>query len=317
MTVDYKAAYEREKQIRKEAEQLLEDKSRELYQSMQALEKTLSDLKNSQNQLVQTEKMASLGVLAAGVAHEINNPIGYITSNFNSLKEGLQYIQEFMQQMQIVMENEEAAEVIKEKWQHALTRYDLIFLLEDFVDLSDETSEGLTRVKQIVSDLRAFTREDTAEKVVVDINETLRGAINILENQTKYHANIVTKLSKLPKIMGFAGKLSQVFTNLISNANQAVDDEGSIHIFTEKTDEALLISVQDDGHGISDENMKNLFTPFFTTKPIGEGTGLGLSISHGIIEEHGGKILVSSKLDVGTIFTVSIPLSQTVEAIEG
>lgn len=317
MTVDYKAAYEREKQIRKEAEQLLEDKSRELYQSMQALEKTLSDLKNSQNQLVQTEKMASLGVLAAGVAHEINNPIGYITSNFNSLKEGLQYIQEFMQQMQIVMENEEAANVIKEKWQHALTHYDLIFLLEDFVDLSDETSEGLTRVKQIVSDLRAFTREDTAEKVVVDINDTLRGAINILENQTKYHANIVTKLSELPKIMGFAGKLSQVFTNLISNANQAVDDEGSIHIFTEKTDDALLISVQDDGHGISDENMKNLFTPFFTTKPIGEGTGLGLSISHGIIEEHGGKILVSSKLDVGTIFTVSIPLSQTVEAIEG
>ncbi len=317
MSIDYKAAYEREKKIRKEAEQSLEDTSRELYQSMQALGKSLADLKASQNQLVQTEKMASLGVLAAGVAHEINNPIGYITSNFNSLKEGLQYIQEFMQQMQDVLAQEDSAEIIKEKWQRALKHYDLIFLLEDFVDLSDETSEGLTRVKQIVSDLRAFTREDTAEKVIVDINDTLRGAINILENQTKYHANIVTKLSELPKIMGFAGKLSQVFTNLISNANQAVDDEGSIYIFTEKTDEALLISIQDNGHGISDENMKNLFTPFFTTKPIGEGTGLGLSISHGIIEEHGGKILVSSKLDVGTIFTVSIPLSQTVEAIEG
>ncbi len=314
MAVDYQAAYERERTMRQQAEQLLEDKSRELYTSMQTLEQTLDDLKASQNQLVQTEKMASLGVLAAGVAHEINNPIGYITSNFNSLQEGLKYIQSFIADMQPSIEEEVDAEKIKNLWQQLLKKYDLVYLLEDFIDLSKETSEGLARVKQIVADLRAFTREDKAEKSRVDINDILRGSINILENQTKYHANIVTKLTEIPTVMGFAGKLSQVFTNLISNANQAVDDNGTIHIFTEKADDGIRISVQDNGHGISEDNMKNLFTPFFTTKPIGEGTGLGLSISHGIIEEHGGEILVSSKIDVGTIFTVLIPLSQIVEA---
>jgi len=312
MSEDYKTAYQHERAMRQQAEQRLEDKSTELYASMKTLEHTLEDLKASQNQLIQTEKMASLGVLAAGIAHEINNPIGYITSNFDSLQEGLKYIQSFISDIQPCIDNDSTAEVIKQAWKQSLEKYDLVYLLDDFINLSKETSEGLTRVKQIVADLRAFTREDKAEKVVVDINDTLRGSINILENQTKYHANIVTKLNELPLIMGYVGKLSQVFTNLISNANQAVDDNGSIYIFTEETDDGILISVQDNGHGISEENMKNLFTPFFTTKPVGEGTGLGLSISHGIIEEHGGNILVSSTLDVGTIFTVQIPLSQIV-----
>jgi two-component system NtrC family sensor kinase len=310
MTVDYKAAYERERKIRKESEQLLEGRSRELYLSMQTLEQALADLKNSQNQLIQTEKMASLGVLAAGVAHEINNPIGYISSNFNSLKTGLHDIQEFINETQKMIEKDTSIESVRDDWQALLKKYDLKYTLEDFVDLSNETAEGLNRVKQIVADLRAFTREDKAEKTVVDINDTLRGSINILENQTKYHANVITKLSEIPTIMGYAGKLSQVFTNLISNANQAVDDNGTIHVFTEKTADGIKISVQDNGHGISEDNMKNLFTPFFTTKPVGVGTGLGLSISHGIVEEHGGTILVSSEVGIGTIFTVLIPLTQ-------
>jgi len=314
MTVDYKAAYERERIIRKESEQLLEDKSRELYSSMQALENTLDNLKSSQNQLIQTEKMASLGVLAAGVAHEINNPIGYITSNFNSLKIGIEDIQEFINEMQTTINSDLSLEEIKSTWEKSIQKYDLIFLLEDFSDLSNETSEGLERVKQIVADLRTFSREDTAEKVIVDINDTLRAAINILENQTKYHAKITTDYSDIPKILGFSGKLNQVFTNLISNANQAVDDNGSINISTKTTNKWILISVADNGHGITDENLKQLFTPFFTTKPIGEGTGLGLSISHGIIKEHGGNILVSSQPEVGTTFTVQIPLSQVAEA---
>jgi two-component system NtrC family sensor kinase len=314
MTVDYKAAYERERIIRKESEQLLEDKSRELYSSMQALEDTLEDLRSSQNQLIQTEKMASLGVLAAGVAHEINNPIGYITSNFNSLKIGIEDIQEFINEMQATINSDLSLEEIKSTWEKSIKKYDLIFLLEDFSDLSNETSEGLERVKQIVADLRTFSREDSAEKVIVDINDTLRAAINILENQTKYHAKITTDYSDIPKILGFSGKLNQVFTNLISNANQAVDDNGSINISTKTTNKWILISVADNGHGITDENLKQLFTPFFTTKPIGEGTGLGLSISHGIIKEHGGNILVSSQPEVGTTFTVQIPLSQVAEA---
>jgi two-component system NtrC family sensor kinase len=310
MPADYQAAYERERRIRKEAEQLLEDKSRELYTSLQALEETVENLKASQNQLIQTEKMASLGVLAAGVAHEINNPIGYITSNFNSMQSGLKNIRSFIQDIEVLIKNKAVPNEMKLSWKKLLKKHDILFLLEDFIDLSTETSEGLARVKQIVADLRAFSREDSAEKVVVDINDTLRGSINILENQTKYHASIITNLTPIPKIMGYAGKLSQVFTNLISNANHAVDDNGKICISTKKTDQGIHISVQDNGHGISEGNMRNLFTPFFTTKPIGEGTGLGLSISYGIIEEHGGTILVSSKPEVGTIFTVQIPLNQ-------
>jgi two-component system NtrC family sensor kinase len=312
MAADYKTAYERERIIRQEAEQLLEDKSRELFASMQTLHETVDDLKSSQNQLVQTEKMASLGVLAAGVAHEINNPIGYITSNFNSMQKGLKDIQSFIKAFTCLIEKETACDEVNQGWQILLKEYDIDFLLEDFIELSAETSEGLGRVKQIVADLRAFAREDSTEKVIVDINDTLRGAINILENQTKYHAKMITNFTDIPKIMGFAGKLSQVFTNLISNANQAVDDNGKICIFTEKTEEGIRISIQDNGYGISEDNMKNLFTPFFTTKPIGEGTGLGLSISYGIVEEHGGTILVSSQPGVGTIFTVQIPLNQIV-----
>jgi len=306
MPVDYKAAYERERAIRKEAEQLLEDRSRELYLSME-------ELKSSQNQLVHSEKMASLGVLAAGIAHEINNPIGYISSNFNSMKNGLKDIQSFISSVSKSIEIAEDLPTIRNSWNKEKQRYDLDFILEDFIDLALETSEGLDRVRQIVSDLRAFTRADSDKKSPVDINDTLRAAVNILENQTRYKAVVETEYADLPQIMGFSGKLSQVFTNLISNANQAVSDNGKIIVRTFETEADIGVSVQDNGCGISHEDLKQLFTPFFTTKPVGEGTGLGLSISHGIIEEHQGKIEVDSELGKGTRFTVKIPLTQVVK----
>ena len=195
MSADYKKAYEREKEMRKLAEQLLEDKSRELYSSLQTTEQALEDLRHSQKQLVQTEKMASLGVLAAGVAHEINNPIGYITSNFNSMKSGLTDIQSFIEKMSQAMSQSTDINEIKRQWLRLLKEYDLEFLLEDFIDLSTETAEGLSRVKNIVSDLRTFAREDSAEMSIVDINESLSSALNILENQTIYHAKANTNLS--------------------------------------------------------------------------------------------------------------------------
>lgn len=307
--VDFEKAYFREKELRKRAEQLLEDKSRELYSSFYDLQQAHHDLKQQQNQLVSSERMASLGVMAAGIAHEINNPIGFVSSNLNTIKEAFNDIQDFievLEQQLDVNPNDAVVQKIRE----ALDKFDIAYLLEDFGELSKETLEGLDRVKQIIADLKSFAREDSGDMQELDVNDCLRGALNILNNQLKYHAIVDVSYGELPAIKGFYGKLSQVFINLIANANQAVEDQGSIKIETCCKDNSLYISVEDDGPGISSDHIDQLFTPFFTTKPVGEGTGLGLSISQGVVEEHGGTIEVSSTPGEGACFTVVLPVPQ-------
>ncbi|WP_420590086.1 sensor histidine kinase [Bacterioplanoides sp.] len=307
--VDFEKAYFREKELRKRAEQLLEDKSRELYSSFYDLQQAHHDLKQQQNQLVSSERMASLGVMAAGIAHEINNPIGFVSSNLNTIKEAFNDIQDFievLEQQLDVNPNDAVVHKIRE----SLDKFDIAYLLEDFGELSKETLEGLDRVKQIIADLKSFAREDSGDMQELDVNDCLRGALNILNNQLKYHAVVDVSYGELPTIKGFYGKLSQVFINLIANANQAVEDQGSIKIETCCKDNSLYISVEDDGPGISSDHIDQLFTPFFTTKPVGEGTGLGLSISQGVVEEHGGSIEVSSTPGEGACFTVVLPAPQ-------
>lgn len=307
--VDFEKAYFREKELRKRAEQLLEDKSRELYSSFYDLQQAHHDLKQQQNQLVSSERMASLGVMAAGIAHEINNPIGFVSSNLNTIKEAFNDIQDFievLEQQLDVNPNDAVVHKIRE----SLDKFDIAYLLEDFGELSKETLEGLDRVKQIIADLKSFAREDSGDMQELDVNDCLRGALNILNNQLKYHAVVDVRYGELPTIKGFYGKLSQVFINLIANANQAVEDQGSIKIETCCKDNSLYISVEDDGPGISSDHIDQLFTPFFTTKPVGEGTGLGLSISQGVVEEHGGTIEVSSTPGEGACFTVVLPVPQ-------
>ncbi|MCA6062228.1 sensor histidine kinase [Thalassolituus marinus] len=308
--VDYEKAYIREKQLRKQAEQLLEDRSRELYLSNKQLQEVNDALHDQQRVMVQTEKMASLGVLAAGVAHEINNPLGYIYSNFSSLVEGLQDIQRFLNQADQLIVGGQSVEQIQEAWREGLMLFDIAYLLSDYQNLAIETIEGLERVKQIVADLKSFTRQDDGTRTAVDINDCLRAAINILNNQTKYHAQLSVDYGELPEISGYFGKLNQVFVNLIANANQAVEENGQIEIVSRVNNGFIEVVIRDDGHGIDEEHMKYLFTPFFTTKPVGQGTGLGLSISHNAVQEHGGDIRVESTLGVGTTFTVRIPLDK-------
>jgi len=308
--VDYEKAYIREKQLRKQAEQLLEDRSRELYLSNKQLQEVNDALHDQQRVMVQTEKMASLGVLAAGVAHEINNPLGYIYSNFSSLVEGLQDIQRFLNQADQLIAGGQSVEQIQEAWREGLMLFDIAYLLSDYQNLAIETIEGLERVKQIVADLKSFTRQDDGTRTAVDINDCLRAAINILNNQTKYHAQLSVDYGELPEISGYFGKLNQVFVNLIANANQAVEENGQIEIVSRVNNGFIEVVIRDDGHGIDEEHMKYLFTPFFTTKPVGQGTGLGLSISHNAVQEHGGDIRVESTLGVGTTFTVRIPLDK-------
>lgn len=305
---DYGKAYLREKQLRKQAEQLLEDRSRELFLASEQLKEVNRNLQEQQQIVVQSEKMASLGVLAAGVAHEINNPLGYIYSNFSSLVEGLQDIQRFLNYMDGVIAKGESADSLRDGWRNALLQFDIAYLLSDYQSLALETIEGLERVKQIVADLKSFIRQEDGEKAPVDVNDCLRGALNILNNQTKYHAQVEVDYGELPVIQGYFGKLNQVFTNLIANANQAVPENGLIRISSQLVDGWIEVAVSDNGCGISEENMRHLFTPFFTTKPVGEGTGLGLSISHGMVQEHGGEISVKSKPGEGATFTVRLPV---------
>ncbi len=305
---DYEKAYQREKLLRKQAEQMLEDRSRELFLANEQLQETNRLLQEQQQAMIRSEKMASLGILAAGVAHEINNPLGFIISNVSLLTEGLEDIQRLLGTVDTAFKAASSVEDLRSRWAAALAEFDIDYLLSDLGNLTSETREGLERVKQIVADLKSFTRQDDGEKAPVDVNDCLRGALNILKNQTKYHAQIDVDFGELPVIQGFFGKLNQVFTNLIANANQAVAEQGMIHLRTRCVDGWIEVDVADNGHGISAENMRHLFTPFFTTKPVGEGTGLGLSISLGIVQEHDGEILVSSQLGEGTTFTVRIPV---------
>ncbi|MAD43753.1 MAG: two-component sensor histidine kinase [Oceanospirillaceae bacterium] len=304
---EFHKAYLREKELRKQAEQLLEDRSRELYRSNAQLTEANQALHEQQRAMVQSEKMASLGVLAAGVAHEINNPLGFIYSNFSSLVEGLQDIQRFLNQADQMIASGQTVEQIRNSWREGLMIYDIAYLLSDYQNLAVETVEGLERVKQIVSDLKSFTRQDDGNKVPVDVNECLRAALNILNNQTKYHSQIEVEYGELPVIQGYFGKLNQVFVNLIANADQAVEENGLIRVSSRLNGQWIEVSIADNGHGISEEHKKYLFTPFFTTKPVGEGTGLGLSISHNSVEEHGGEIRVESEVGSGTTFTVRLP----------
>ena len=303
--VDYQQAYLKEKQLRKRAEQQLEDRSRELYESYQQLQAAHDDLQRQQTLLVSSEKMASLGIMSAGVAHEINNPLGFVSANFNAISRAYAAFQQFFERLQQIQQRDGD---IRQAIAQALQEYDIPYLLDDFDDLSQETTEGLNRVKQIVADLKAFVRDDSGEPGLVDINDCLRGALNILSNQIKYHARLEVEYGDLPEVKGFAGKLGQVFTNLIANASQAVDENGLIRITTECRDNEILIRISDNGCGMPEEVIAQLFTPFFTTKPVGEGTGLGLSISYGIIEEHGGRLLVDSTPGEGSCFQVVLPL---------
>ncbi len=311
----------REKARRQKAEQLLEDKSRELYLSYQTLQEShdklgeaMQEVKSQQRQLVQSEKMASLGTMSAGVAHEINNPLAFIFSNVNSLAHA---IEQFGKYHQLVTEmvsadasdsrDQNAAELLK-----YIADADLDYLFEDCGDLISETSDGIQRVKNIVAGLQAFARSDTGQMEDLDVIESLTNTLKLANNQIKFTMKVVEDFQPIPQVSGFPGKLSQVFLNLIVNASQAME-EGELIIATRDLGDTVSISFTDNGSGMTEETVDSVFTPFFTTKPVGKGTGLGLSISHGIVAEHNGEISVTSEVGVGTCFTVVLPVNSQLQ----
>ena len=293
-------------------ENRVEQRTKLLADKNAQLQKTNQDLQAAQAQLAQAEKMSSLGQLAAGVAHEINNPIGFVNSNLSSLKEYLGIYENLTEQLQDYLNCKDAFE--RRDKAYALHDFmkeeDMAFINNDVGELVTESIEGLTRVKDIVLSLKQFSRADSNEMQLININDCIETTLKMVSNELKYHCSIDTQFSEIPDIPVHVGKLTQVITNLLVNAGHAIEGKGEIKVSTSVRDNHVIIAIQDNGKGIEDSHMNHLFDPFFTTKKEGEGTGLGLAISYGIVQEHGGEIEVESKINEGTTFTVVLPLEQ-------
>lgn len=270
--------------------------------------KLIEQLKMAQAQLMQSEKLASIGQLAAGVAHEINNPIGFVSANLNTLGNYVATLLEGIQLYRCLQGGALPAAVAQEQLHSFEERADLAFLSEDVTELLAESNEGLQRVRNIVQSLKDFSRTGESNWQMTDLHRGLDSTLNIANNELKYKVSIVKQYGELPLIKCLASELNQVFMNLLVNAAQAISERGTVTIRTAREGDQVSVSISDTGHGIAPENLNRIFEPFFTTKPVGSGTGLGLSLSYGIVKKHGGDIRVSSQLGCGTTFTIVLPI---------
>jgi two-component system NtrC family sensor kinase len=295
---------------RKQMEELLHQEKTE-----QAM--LIHKLEDAQNQLLQSEKLAAIGQLAAGVAHEINNPIGFIRSNLTSLTKYSNGL------LDVVAAYENADPLLQDhpdildKITQAKREADLAFLTEDMPKLISESLEGSDRVRRIVQNLRDFSRIDETDWQQFDIHTGLESTINIVWNEIKYKANLIRDYGTLPLVECIPSRLNQVFMNILVNAAQAIAEHGTITISTRCQNNEVEIAFSDTGQGISADILPKIFDPFFTTKPVGKGTGLGLSVSYGIIRDHGGNIEVISKPGGGTTFTIRLPVRRSLHAKAG
>ena len=271
--------------------------------AVKELAEAYADLKATQSQMLQREKMASVGQLAAGVAHEINNPVGFVSSNLGTLTKYIDRLTEF-----IDLQDKAVNSDLREQLQAARKELKIDYISEDAKDLIRESLDGTGRVSAIVRGLKSFSRIDEAKLQAADINECLEATLNIVWNELKYKAAVSKEYGDIPRTLGNPQQLNQVFMNLLVNAAQAIAKQGEIRIRTSHENNWILVSIADTGCGIAAENLTRIFDPFFTTKDVGQGTGLGLSISYDIIKKHGGDISVASEPGRGTTFTVKIPV---------
>lgn len=280
----------------------------ELRAANASLRNTLEALQTTQAQLVQSEKMASLGQLAAGVAHEINNPVGFVKSNIGTLRTYSQNLLSLLDRYEATIGSAEL-EAARRALAVFRQQIDMEFVRGDLMALLDESEEGLVRIAKIVADLKDFSHVDRQEIESIDFNAMLDKVINVAWNELKYKADVIKDYGALPPLSCFPGRLGQVFLNLLVNAAQAMTDKGEIRIRTAVDGEDLVVAVSDTGSGIAPEILGKIFDPFFTTKPVGRGTGLGLHIAYTIVETHQGHLGVTSVVGQGTTFTVRLPLA--------
>ncbi len=283
----------------------------QLKQQYQELEGLHRELQDAQSQLLQSEKLASIGQLAAGVAHEINNPIGFVQSNLGTLES---YIRDLLRIIE-AYETCEAAlppeiaphgDIVNLKLQ-----LDLPYLKSDIPALLSESRDGISRVRKIVQDLKDFSRLDsTPDWQYADLHAGLDSTLNIVQNEIKYHADVVKEYGDIPEVECLPSQLNQVFMNLLVNAAHAIEGpRGTITLRSGRVDGEVWIEVADTGKGIAEEVLGRIFDPFFTTKAVGKGTGLGLSLAYGIIQKHNGRIEVHSEVGQGATFRVTLPMT--------
>jgi signal transduction histidine kinase len=255
---------------------------------------TNQELRDTQSQLVQSEKMASLGSLVAGIAHEINTPIGAISSMHDTLVRAVTKLKQNL-------ENRLPGTLDEDRQLQAT--------FEIIQNANQVIESGCSRVTEIVRRLRSFARLDEAELKQVDIHEGLEDTLTLLHHEIKHNVTVNKNFGDVPPISVYPGRLNQVFLNILNNARQAIEDKGEITITTYVTNKKVTVAISDTGAGISQENLKNIFDPGFTTKGVGVGTGLGLSICYQIIQEHKGDIKVESEEGKGTTFTITLPMN--------
>ncbi len=273
----------------------------------------IKKLEEAHNQLLQSEKLASIGQLAAGVAHEINNPIGFVKSNLATLKGNAADLLRLIEAYETAAPLLAADPVQAERIENIGREIDIDFLRDDIGSLIAESIDGTGRVQRIVQDLRDFSRMGDAEWQWADLHAGLESTLNVVWNEIKYKGEVVKEYGALPEVECVPSQLNQVFMNLLVNAAQAIPEKGTITIRTGATDGWAWVAVRDNGCGIPREILNRIFDPFYTTKPVGKGTGLGLSISYNIVTKHGGRIDVESEPGKGTTFRVWLPVEQVKE----
>lgn len=278
--------------------QASEARYRALSEELQArVDEQVEILSSRQRQLYQSERLASVGRLAAGVAHEVNNPLGFVRSNLSSFSKYLEALRRFRQAL-------EAGEAdLPGRWR----ALDLPFVLEDLGDLLRDSVGGLDRIARIVADLKGFSNVDQPEEAVADLNEHLQRVCAMVEGMLPAGAQLEQALAPLPKILCLPGHLNQVFLNVLSNAVQAIGPGGTVTVSSSAAGDAVRIEVADDGCGIAPEHLEHVFEPFFTTRPVGAGTGLGLTVARDIVEAHDGRIGIRSTPGAGTVVSIELP----------
>ncbi|TAN66498.1 MAG: hybrid sensor histidine kinase/response regulator [Methylobacter sp.] len=296
------------------ARRALEAREESLRRNLQELEATHQQLKDMGGKLLQSEKLASIGQLAAGVAHEINNPIGFINSNLGTLKN---YVTTLLHLLDEYEPLEIMATVdMQQRLKNVKQQADLAFLREDILELIDESLEGIGQVRRIVHDLRGFSHPCESGWQPVNLQEALESTLNVVWNEIKLKAEVLRDYTDLPMIECLSSQINQALLSLLVNAAQAIKEKGQIVLRTRCDDQWISIAISDNGCGIAAEHYEKIFDPFFTTKPIGKGIGLGLSIAYGIIAQHGGRIDVDSKIGEGSTFTIWLPIHHSQETEE-
>jgi two-component system NtrC family sensor kinase len=298
-------------------EAAVRERTREVTDANAALQAEIAERKHLEGQLVQSEKLASIGQLAAGVAHEINNPIGYIFSNFGTLESYLDRLFEML----VAYENAEASVSVPDiacGLRNLREQLELEFLKEDIPVLMRESKQGIARVRQIVQDLKDFSRVDSTQDFQwANLHQGIDSTLNVVASEIKYKADVVKEYGTIPDIECLPSQINQVVMNLVVNAAHAMGEHrGRITIRTGAAAEHVWLEVVDTGSGIPKETLKRVFEPFFTTKPVGQGTGLGLSLSYGIVQKHNGRIDVDSVVGQGTTFRVTLPLRRPMAQAE-